>query len=457
MLISETAFYFLGTTPYENRQSLLGIVEELSLGEDEDRVRESYRNLTLSNQRLVHEVSWAIGVPEEIDVCSLIETAVLGELKIDSVYQLIETAPLAFCNLLVENVNTNLLNMNAHSISLSELLPLFAQAYEKINASLVFAQVNDCRTKAKFPLVRVEADIDSVLQSNLRTYISIFRELHKSLPTSQFVRNLTHVIEDITAFGTKPIYAFIEELVAAFRIDVSDKLGLRVTAIKKNLSDILLLLKQNVEMSKDSLDSAIGVLRKNLTAWGMLAKPIQLTYKSQGKEDSDSVELAKEVRSVAITAFNEYGRTDISIKVCEILSGVFADVPTVKAIIDDDQEFLSKQILEVDEHLENVLHKCLHLSTLKCTPEEALKEAEVCISLAKEELLNTDNTANLKDLLVNTLKGLAICLSNEQHAYLAALAILHESLYFVDDKKLKENIEKNLEIIQGNLFASIAG
>lgn len=457
MLISETAFYLLGTTPDANRQSLLDIVERLRLKGEEEIIRESYRNLTLSNKRLIHELSWMIGVADGIDIHSLIETARLGELNILNANHLLTNAPLAFCNLVTENIHASLLNKKTNMVALNELLTLFAQAYERIDTTLILNQINSSRGKAKFPLIHEASDIDAALQGNLRAYIATFQELHKSLPTTQFVRGLTQAIERVTASGTKQNYVFLEELVAIYKINVTEKLSLKVSAVKKILNDILLLLKKDSEQNKELLDSAIDVLRKNMTSWDTLVQPIQLTHKSQGKEDRDSVGLAKEVRKVALAAFNEYSRPDVSIKICEILAGVFAEVPAVKAIIDDDQEFLSKQIVEIDEHLEKVLNKCLHVSLLKNSPEEALKEVEECISMAKKELLNTDNADKFNELLVNILRELAICISNEKREYLAALAILNESLDFAKNKEQKDNIEKNIGIIQRNLFGSLAG
>ncbi|MBR4310789.1 MAG: hypothetical protein IKT79_07150, partial [Akkermansia sp.] len=220
------------------------------------------------------------------------------------------------------------------------------------------------------------------------------------------------------------------------------------------LDEVLSLLKEGTD--DKTLNMAIEVLKKHLTSWDFLAQPIQVSYKSQGKEHDDSMVLARAVRDVALLAHNEYGRSDISIKICELLASTFEEVPKIKAIIDDDLEFLSKQIVVWDEELNEVMEKCLSLSTLEKSPEESLKEVESLITIVQEKSSKINEAGQVKETIVNTLKGLAIYLSNEKKAYLASLAVLNEALAFVVDETQKKNIEKNIEIIQGNLWGMLS-
>ena len=98
----------------------------------------------------------------------------------------------------------------------------------------------------------------------------------------------------------------------------------------------------------------------------------------------------------------------------------------------------------------------MKLSSLEKSPEEALKEVEILITLIEDKLAKVNEAGQVKEIIANTLKGLAIYLSNEKNAYLASLAILNESLAFVINETQKKNIEKNIEIIQGNLWGMLS-
>lgn len=458
MLISETAFYTLGASPNHNRKSLLDLINNINLNGDENIIRDAYRSLTLNNKRIIHEISWTLGVPDNIDSHVLINKANKGELNVKDTSELLTNAPVAFCNLASENLNACIRNKKIALDSLNELLTIFAHMYEKIDAHNVLEQINATRIKADFPIVKQVEDVVEALRENKRTYIKSFQELHKAIPTSQYVRSFTQVIESITSIGEKACLVFLEELISAYTVDISEKMGAKVSTIKKISNEILELLEQETkdEGNDEVLDATINKLHKHLTAWDVLAQPIQVTCKSQGKEHQDSVELAKEIRYIALKAHNDYDRPDVSIKICEMLSSVFAEVPSIKATIDEDLNFLSKLIVNTDEHIEIVLERCLNLSNRKKSPELALKEVEECISTAKEELLKTDKTSEIKEILINALRSLAIRLANEHKAYLAALAILNETMQFVINDEQKENLNKNIEIIESNLFAILS-
>lgn len=457
MLISKTAFHILKATPDFDRKSLLELTNSLNLGVDEEVLREAYRNLTISTNRIIQEVSWTIDAPTDIDTHSLLEEALSGNLQLLNAAPKLIEAPLTFCNLMAENLHTNIQNKNINHECLDSLLSVFSEVYEKIKSETILKQINGYREKARLPLVREQNDIIEALQENTRTYIAVFQELHKALPSSQYVRALTQVIERTTAIGTKQNLVFLEELVEAYQLDVAEKLSIKATAIKNTLYELSTILEQEQTetQASEALDSVISKLKKQLTAWDVLAQPIQVAYKSQGKEHSDSTQLAKEIRGLALSAHNEYGRTDISIKICEILEAVFAEVPSVKEIIDEDNKFLSKHIVTLDEHAEVVINKCLALVDANWDAQRLLIEVGMCSVATKMALLKTKNAEELTDMVTGVFLKIAIALSNEQQDYLTAIAILNDALELTQDKKKIERIEQNLDIIQKNLFASL--
>lgn len=454
MLISETSFYFLGATPSFDRRSLLELVEKLLLTGEEEPIRDAYRNVTLSTKRIVHELSWPIGMTDDQEAEALIETAKNGELCLNSVYHLIEKSPLAFCNLAAENLHSCALNKKINHEQLTEYLSLFAQAYERINVETVLIQINKCRENASIPIIREINDVVEGIRENTRIFVAAFQDVYKALPATQYIRVLTSVIEKVTSKGTKQNLIFLEELVSAYNVEITEKLKQKEVLVKKTLTEIISLLKE--KGNDEAMEIAIENLKKRLTSWDFLAQPIQVSFKSQGKEHACSAELAKEVRAVALIAHNEHGRSDISIRICELLASVFEEVPNIKAIIAEDQKFLSEQIVVCDDDLNTVLEQCMKLSSLEKSPEEALKEVEILISLIEDKLAKVNEAGQVKEIIANTLKGLAIYLSNEKNAYLASLAILNESLAFVINETQKKNIEKNIEIIQGNLWGMLS-
>lgn len=454
MLISETSFHFLGATPSFDRKSLLELVEKLLLTGEEEPIRDAYRNVTLSTKRIIHELSWPIGLADEHEVEALIEAAKNGALCLNSASLLIEESPLAFCNLAAENLHSCALDKKINHELLTEHLSFFAQAYEKINAETLLIQINEYREKARFPIIRDINDVVEGIRENTRIYIATFQEAYKTLPATQYIRVLTSVIEKVTSKGAKQNLIFLEELVSAYNVEITEKLKQKEVLVRRSLTEIISLLKE--KSNNEALELAIENLKKRLSSWDFFAQPIQVSFKSQGKEHTYSTELAKEVRSVALLAHNEHGRSDISIKICELLAAVFEEVPNIKSIIDDDREFLSKQIVVCDEDLNEVMEKCLILSTLETSPEESLREVESLITIVQEKSSKINEAGQVKEIIVNTLKGLAIYLSNEKKAYLASLAVLNEALAFVIDEKQKKNIEENIEIIQGNLWGTLS-
>ncbi|MDO4751379.1 MAG: hypothetical protein Q4A24_04655 [Akkermansia sp.] len=457
MLISKTAFHILKATPDLDRKSLLELTTSLNQGEDEEELREAYRNLTISKNRIIQEVSWTIDAPIDIDTQALLEEALSGNLHLLNTAPKLIEAPLTFCNLIAENLHVNIQNKNINHECLDTLLSVFAEVYEKIKSETILKQINGYREKARLLIVRELNDIIEALQENTRTYIAVFQELHKALPSSQYVRALTQVIERTTAIGTKQNLIFLDELIEVYQLDVAEKLSIKATAIKNTLHELSTILQQEQteNQASEAFDSVISKLKKQLTAWEVLAQPIQVSYKSRGKEHSDSTQLAKEIRGLALSAHNEYGRTDISIKICEILKAVFAEVPTVKEIIDEDNKFLSKHIVTLDKHAEEVINKCLALVDANWDAQRLLLEVGICSVATKMALLKTENAEEFIDMVTGVFLKIAITLSNEQQEYLAAIAILNEALELTQDKKQIERIEQNLDIIQKNLFASL--
>ena len=457
MYITETAFYILGVSPDIDRNSLLELTENLSLTKDEEIIRSAYRSISLSSKRLAHEIAWVVDAPNIRQTLKFVEDAKTGDLDIPAVLIYLESAPLSLCNLLIEYIKSAVNDKKVDLSMLPEVFEVFSRSYERISSNAIAEIIDSFRKLGNYPTIKDINDVKEALLDQKSTYIATFRELVKVIPISQYVKTLTRVVEKTTDKGKTQNSFFLIDLIAAYQIDVYERMSNKVSAIKGTIAEILAFLKKAslISSASEDIKSCLASLKKQLISWDALAQPIQISYMSQGKEHEESIDLANIVRELALNAYNEFERPDISIEICDLLGQVFEEVPTIKEQINKDKKFLSGLIVNLDKVAKETLETCLAIKRKNLPPEQALYEIEKCTLMAKEALLKTNNPDVLKNVLVDTYLEIAIVLSNDKQAYLASLAIINEALEFVCDKEKQKRLNENRVIIQGNLFNSI--
>lgn len=271
-----------------------------------------------------------------------------------------------------------------------------------------------------------------------------------ALPSSRYTRALTTVIDQVTRGGNVPDLCFLDELVRVYEDDIGDKLEIKAAFIARAEADLREKLDEAAgnKTNPPPLLEEIAKLRKHLEAWDEIAQPIQVSYKSQGKEHADSIHVASVVRDLALYAFNRHGRLDVADDITRMLEKAFVEVPKVRSKLQEDRRVLEKMLTECD--LMQLAPMFVRLEAGMPSPQEALQEAARCLREAPPVLEQMDKPARGKNFIAQTLFNAGVKIANEKKAYLVAIAFLTTAQQYVLDWSLRNTIKENLATLHRN-------
>jgi hypothetical protein len=124
--------------------------------------------------------------------------------------------------------------------------------------------------------------------------------------------------------------------------DILDSYQLKTKSIVDQKMQKIIAITEKI--SKDinlmGIDYAIHDLICTVKQWGEIVRPLQLNARAKGTRHGKSEQVAKIIRNLAIKLHNDYGKTDPSIKLIEMLKDVFIELAEISEKAQEDAETL---------------------------------------------------------------------------------------------------------------------
>ena len=349
MDIFQNPFYLLGATPRDNTHRILELAEERSLLSDPDVCAAAGKTLAHPRDRVAAEVAWLVGVDP------VRSTEVLRQLDAPdrNLLNVSGLTPIARANLL-----TSGLSRLSHlpSSNIVEWILAIAQSSEAINPETVCATLNADRRVFGFPEITNLSTINEEIQKQKSYYSQVLTSALKNLAIIQQASVLTQAVEGATGNGKSICPILIEDLILSYELGAQDSLEQKRKIIEAQ--DEQLRVMVDIGNPDATLRPIVNQLIQTVKEWDTLAQPIQLISKSRGERHTDSIEIAWQIRELAIHLFNEYSKLDFSRQITNMLKEVFAEVPEIAEQIAGD---LIK--LEEQAHLAKSMEKFEEVNT----------------------------------------------------------------------------------------------
>ena len=223
-------------------------------------------------------------------------------------------------------------------------------------------------------------------------------------------------------------------------------------AVSRETSDIRGLLEQCGKdiLKNPSDDESIETYIRGLKRWGGFGNPLQVFERTKGREDREAQSLQRMVRGLCLELANDKACSDVSYRISEAASNVFAELERASQELAEDLKQLKTNIaLESCSELERQVtsaRKTPHAfrAALKSLTASARPQGAPGQLLRELDELLSRHPAPFDHPLVLT-RNLAVDLFNESKDTAATRILTTELLKAAREKKASEDVVKQLE------------
>lgn len=336
MQLDEHPFQVLGINSRTCKQEIFECAEALAARSQSDKLAAFRFQVTHPIKRLDAEVSWFPGVAparirQIIDTINRdLSLPVKFEEKLPGIDCLCKFNALTYWLGTHDGVSPPAWGLALHQLS---------HCIESVSPEDIAETVNADRSAAGFPAI---ADFDAVRSAVTRHADAAAAFLAERLTRCpQHAQVLALIVERRTDRGESQASEFLGRFVDRYQIQVQPILEKHRDAIAVRCERVL-AIAQGGATDAIAMDAAIEDLEEKLSEWDTVAQPIQLLMKSRGLRDAHSIEVAQQVRSVAVTLANECDLHDQAQRITSILHDVFEEVPEVAEVAEQDSEALDE-------------------------------------------------------------------------------------------------------------------
>jgi len=340
-------FHILNATLRDNSRRIIDIAEERSLLMDPDSCSQARSNLTNPRKRLSAEMAWLPGLaPNRISEClALLEHA---DRRILEMSQL---CPISRANLLAAGLS----RLKGGSPELvAEWVIEISEAFEEIDPEDVCDLVNEERTASGFSPVSVTM-VEEAIQERQIYYNQVIKSALDSLPSRDLVKAITIAAEETTYDGEETAPVLIGNLVDTYEVEAQQFLDLAA----KNIDSVVNAIKTLAD-AKQPIDKMVSQLIDIVKNWDSVAQPIQVITKSHGRKHDESHRIAGMVRELAVDLHNNHGKTDLSLRLTNMLQEVFAEVGEVVEQTEADADALQDIIKQREHYIQEAKEREAH-------------------------------------------------------------------------------------------------
>lgn len=337
MFLFDTPFYKLEVGARDSKRTIQSKAEDVALLNDTDVDNALVAALSNPAKRLVAEVAWLPGLPDE-DVKTVLKVMEKNpEHMLDLEWLGDDYSECVYANaLLAAFKKIDYFNKSM----LVQWIIKISEVFDNIDAEYLLSEINDDREEAGFPLIDDAQIIQTELNGRRKVFAKAFRDSLNDLSTDDLVDTVTQIIEEDTSNGEINAYSLIYDLIDLYEVetqDFFDKTNEVISGMCKNI-----ISNAKVSTNSSRINKQVDDLLRLLRRWDKVAQPIQVSMQSKGLNHKISEDIAWTIRNLAIDLFNNHGELEITKKINLALQQVFAEVFSVVDKTEEDEEALKE-------------------------------------------------------------------------------------------------------------------
>lgn len=417
MNIFDNPFFILSASTRDNSRKIIELANNKSLLFDSDKCLQARNDLTNPRRRLAAEISWFPGVsPKKIDdiITYFSELKDIGKASSMDAMQFEGIARLTFSiNQLKYKKHNDISDIGIDILNINNII-------EKIDIEKILLLLNEERTVSGFPKIDGPSQIEDELR-NIRSEIrEVVNQVIGDLTQEEYIRLANMVAQK--CYTEESLYedgVVVEDALNSYQLNIKDTLDV-------GMQQIITLGERIInDVATVDLDSLIEDLIKQVEHWDLLVQPLQLVARYKGTKHNDSEKLANFIRNLAIKLNNYHYATDQSIKLIRMMQNVFAELPELAEIIEEDNEALERiktdQMEQEKENQEMLRHnkEDKTYSITLCTSKVAVPPLCTCCMepTSSSEKVSSSNTQTgfLKDTTSTVSLDFPICDECKEH------------------------------------------
>ena len=442
---TKNPFYILNVTCSDNRRAIIVASDEMSFLHDAELCSEASGILTTPAKRLAAEINWFIDL--DSDLLSEIRSCI--EQK-----QIISTDKM---------ISLSKLNATLYNFSLSDESDYFEigysildidEQYSEIDLVLLAEAINQCREKAKMPLVS-EQDVSIEYSKKRESIRQVINERLASLDEDSYIELVTMLAEKCIADDDYDDGVILSDVIDQYEIRMQAKIEDNTSQIKAHIERIKNLAND------DAITSNIKPLIGRVKQWDKLVQPLQLKSRASGMPHEISESVGRELRALALYLHNEKCKTEDALTLVNAMREIFAEIGDLIDYFDADSEVL-EDLLAGDKAAKEVLAEMDALNrtadSLKLSATSTTVDNFVSRVRSLDERINTldieeELRVKIRESLCYMVREAAIELHNNKQQTSFALSIAKALLnQFGDVPSLKTKLSEDVNTLNQQLI-----
>ena len=185
--------------------------------------------------------------------------------------------------------------------------------------------INDRRKTSGFPRISNIERIQEEIEHARQRFRSTIAATMQQITEQERCEVVTRVIKDATDSGVIAGPVLVYHVINDYELGVTEELERGLEVITGQVERINSLVQDG--NAGEFLYEIVRKLESSVERWGNLARPIQVSDRSQGREHRASVQVALRIRNLAVNLYNEHMLSySISIRLLELAKRVLADI-----------------------------------------------------------------------------------------------------------------------------------
>ncbi len=353
MEFKDNPFYILDASLHDSKSIIHEKAENKSFELSEEICRNAERILVNPKRRLEAEIGWFPGISQRlINEINKPHARITYRRVIATINEIYNKIPILTCANIIALFMSQIEDKSPNLDDINKLFHFFFQIVNKLESSLsdTIKIINSERNTSGFPEIHLDEYFNELIEKQISLYCYISKFLLKSFEFKYRLDIITKLVESETSNGsiTCDSEIFIN-LIKDYEFDseVISILREKETEIDMKIDDLSMSIKHNA-FEFFVLD-IVEKLKSYVLEWDKIAQPIQLFYRSQGKEHESSRELFYKLRAISIDFFKKYKNIKSIQELTELQKKVFAESREASEKLTKDEDDLQRIILNNEE------------------------------------------------------------------------------------------------------------
>lgn len=335
MKASQNPFFILKASTRDRKSRLIELAEEATLQGDNELAVSARNVLSNPRTRLAAEMAWFPGLsPKRVgDTLDLIGQGNYPNLQ--------GLNPLSRANFAAEALK---IHAAGDLPGLEEAIQVLSNEVEEVDPEDVMLAVNEDRQVAGIPAINDLALVEAQISERVRHFERTVTAYMEGLSSRDMVDTYEGLVSWSTNEGEDEGQRLIYALVDSYELKAGEFLTGEAERIKKLIENTKAAADRKV--SEKQVRTGVNEIIAALRTWDGVAQPVQLAYKSRGRDHDESQNLANKARNFGVHLFNKHDYLEDAKLLSAALQELFSEVVAVSDQIQDDVDALDNIAIE---------------------------------------------------------------------------------------------------------------